>query len=305
MGFAAFIGNSGSNMAGLAVKNERRKQALIDQGTQMINSIYGGGTVPSYETAAGVYDPSKQYYTYAPQSGYSEFHTNKNDVPGGSGNLGGGHTASGINGTIAGFVGGGLGGLLGDNTETPKGQRLLKNGKLFTAGPSKTYTGFTPQFFANRAGAYERYALPQLGKQYNDASASIDYGLADRGLYDSSAGNVARSSLTRENAAQVQNVADVGRSQADDLKTSVENSRQNALAQLYQTADPQGASATALNSAASFQTPSAFQPIGEAFANLASQYAINNQLSYYNQPQYSTQQGYGNSPVNAGALPKV
>lgn len=278
MGFAPFIGNSAGKMANAANKNEKRKQLLIDQGTQAINSIYGGGTVPSYMAASGTYDPNKQYYKYDLNNGYSVFTPPANNI-------------------IAGPMG-------ATYDQGPRMDQMIKNGKLFTAGPSKTYAGFSPQFFKDRAGAYERYALPQLGKQFGDANRAIDYGLADRGLMGSSVANKAHSDLIRENASQVQNVADVGRGQAQELQTNVENSRQSALAQLYATSDPQGASASALNSAASFQVPSAFAPVGQAFADLASQYAINNQLSQYNQPQYySSQQGLS-TPVNAGALPK-
>jgi hypothetical protein len=266
---AGFGGGGASGLEGQAIRANQRNQTLIDQGTQLINAIYSGGTVPAYLAAgSGPMSAGTTYYSYKPTQGYSLY--------------------------------------TGKDKKTGKG--------LFTAGPGKTYTGFTPQFFQNYVGAYEQSALPQLGSQYQQARRSIDYGLAQRGLAGSSAAGTAQSQLTRENASQVQNVVDAGINQGEALQGNIAASEQNALNQLYQNANPQQASQAALSSAASFNVPSTFAPIGDAFSNLASQYAINNQLSAYNQPLatdptlassllygsglYNPQQGYGSALPN-------
>jgi hypothetical protein len=81
-----------------------------------------------------------------------------------------------------------------------------------------------------------------------------------------------------------QRIADEGLNQANTLKRGVEDARQQAINQLYQSADPAQALQGAVRSALNFQQPSTFAPIANMFSNIANQYATSQLLNSYRQP---------------------
>lgn len=157
--------------------------------------------------------------------------------------------------------------------------RRLKKGLLFEAPETRSFEGFTDDFYNKRAQDYINYALPQLADQYRQTRGAIGYGLANRGLQQSTVAGEARSRLEREAGRNRQNIADTGMEQANQLRRDVETSRQQALAQLQQSADPAGAVRSAINSAMGFQRAPVFTPIANAFGNIAQQYVQNQLLS--------------------------
>lgn len=155
--------------------------------------------------------------------------------------------------------------------------RRLKKGLLFEAPETRSFEGFTDKFYNQRAQDYINYALPQLADQYRQTRSAIGFGLSNRGLQQSTVANEASSRLERETGRNRQTIADTGLEQANQLRRDVEASRQQALAQLQQTADPAGAVRSAVNSAMGFQRAPTFTPIANMFGNIAQQY-VQNQL---------------------------
>jgi hypothetical protein len=181
-------------------------------------------------------------------------------------------------------------------------QNLITQG---TQNINKAFSGFDQNFYNQRAQAYQDYAMPQLAQQYDQMKGQVGFNLANRGLYGSSTGNKQYSDLNQQMGVQKQAIADTGRSQAQALQNQVQSQQNALLGQLYQSADPTSAAQAATNTAASFQAPQAFAPLGNMFANLANQYYQSQLINAYRPTSYVSlpqgQQSYG----SAGALPGV
>lgn len=268
MGFVPFMDDE-QDYGKKAVKQEKKKQRLIDEGMSRINAVFDGGSYPTY-TAASSFDPAASYYMikdgqYVPYTAPTVPSTGKFTLPEG----------------FAPYARKGKG-------LSP--EDMLKKGRLFTRADSQTFSGFTPEFYNKRASDYVNYAMPQLANQYRNASRATTYGLANRGLLRSGSAIRRRSQLNREYGTQRQSVYDAGRGHAENLRRQVEDSRQQAINQLYQTADPAGAALSATRLAASAQAPSAFAPVANAFSNIANQYYMNSVLNSYkpeDEPNYA------------------
>lgn len=306
-----------------ATLNEKQRQQMINAGLAQINAIYGGGTAPQYTLATGGFSPTTTRYYNLTGKGFQPFRTGTYS-PGSSfnPNFANAFTAGlmpGLGGAIA-NIGRGEGGaaamsifsggvsdivdsIFGKKELTPqeRAQRLYNQGKLFTM-ENKTYEGFQPSFYKARENAYTNFALPQLSKQYLDASKQVNYNLANRGLLDSTAGNLQRSDLERTMGQAKQSIADTALAQSQELQREIEASRQAAIAQLYQTGDPSQAVQSAITASSQFQRPSSFPALANAFSNIANQYYTSQLINSYH-PGY----GYSApSPYNlTGALPDV
>lgn len=276
MGFAtigSLFGAGGGDAAALAAKQNAQQQFAIDQGSQSIDAIFGGGTgAPSYFQAGGAFDPATQYYKAQMKGGQWQY--SPYTAPGSK--------RQGVNGAFPAAA--------GPNTK-----------HLFTMTPGQQYQGFSPNFFQQRADAYTNFALPQLGQQYDQANRALQYGFANQGLSRSSAQQQAQSDLNLNFGQAKQNIIDTGTQQAQSLQQQIEQARENALSQLYQSANPAQAGQTALNTAQQFTAPSVYQPIGNAFSNILNQYAL--RQAYNNTPQLGYSAPATNFNANSGALP--
>jgi len=170
-----------------------------------------------------------------------------------------------------------------------------------TQNIDQAFSGFTPDFYKKRSQAYEDFALPQLSQQYQTNRDQIGFGLANRGALASGTANKQWSNLAKAMGQAKQGIADMGISQAQALQQQVENQRNTLIGQLYQGADPSGAGAQAVQTAASYQQPSTFAPLGNMFANLANQYYLSQLMNAY-QPTSYVQTGPTFS-ASSGAIP--
>ncbi len=313
------IGGGGQpDYAAKAARAERRRQAQILQGTDLINAVFGGGTAPLYTPVTdtikkgglpAITDPLYyqnnlgQYGQYfAPktkgtgQSMLDSFTDPKSFIPIVGPSLAGqpGTTGGAIS-LLSGLFGGG---------DTPSTRDLLnkqiKRGNLYTK-EDKTYQGFGPDFYANREKAYMDFALPELGEQYRNQVNQTKFGLSNRGLFGSSAGNQAFSDVERANLGARRQIADTARAGAQDLRKEVESSRNSLISQLYQGVSPAQGLRSAIDTAAGFSAPNMFAPVGNFFSNLVNQYAIKNVLNPSGGGGF-----YGNAPSYfTGALPNT
>lgn len=294
----AFTGPDSGSQARSARKANEQQQAAIDYGMQQLNAIYGGGTYNQYAQAAGTFDPNQQYYTQH-NGTYSPYAAKGAKKATGIGT--GGTIAAGI---LTGGLGA-LGGLFGSDSR-PSPQNLLNHGKLFAMSPSQNFAGYNDNFYNQRARAYEDYALPQLGQQYQTTKNALNYNLANRGLLGGSVSNQENNDLNLTMGQQKQGIADQGLQQAQQLKSDVQNSKLQAISQLYQTANPAQAQSSALADASRFTAPSAFAPLANGFSNLVNQYAMNQQIAgYQQQPGMGGYSPYGQyTSPQASALPQ-
>lgn len=295
------FGDTGPNYAKSATRAEAKRKGLINLGLNQINSIFAGGTSPFYTQATGRFNPRSTYYNINNRGQFTPFWAPVGAAPpagpynptllGRALGTGGGDLLASLSFNkvvrpLADKLG--FGGLFGSQ-DSPRDIALkaFNRGALFNAPTYQTFEGFTPEFYQERAKAYENYALPQLGEQYRQNQNALLYGLENRGLlHESSVADAARRDLERTVGRGKQQIAETGISQANEVKQAVENSRQQAIQQLYQSADPAQAFQSAIANAASLRTPSAFAPISDMFGNIARTYYLNQILNNYRTPTY-------------------
>lgn len=307
------------NYSGWAKSSEARRQGIINLGLDQINAVFGGGSAPFYAPAdssqqfsksewRGASPQSKTFWTLNKKGQFSPFYAPNNALPANAGRSAGIGAAAGmIGGPVGSALGAGIGatianmrnygvaegsvlgpaaGLFHGDVPTPRDivNKKLRRGQLFNAPEEKTFEGFQQPFYDQRAQDYVNFALPQLGEQYRGTRNAINFGLANRGLSGSTQGGQANSALERQTGEARQRISDEGLSQANTLKRGVEDARQQAINQLYQSADPAQALQGAVRNALNFQQPSTFAPISNMFTNIAQQYATNRLLNSYRQP---------------------
>jgi hypothetical protein len=151
---------------------------------------------------------------------------------------------------------------------------------------NKAFAGFNDDFYKKRAQAYENYALPQVAQQYQTNKNQMGFGLANRGLLGGTAATNQFSLLNRTNAQAQQSIADQGVSQANALRQQVEQQKNQLLTNLYQSADPAQAGASAIATAAGFQTPSTFSAVANQFSGIADQYYLSQLMNNYKPTSY-------------------
>jgi hypothetical protein len=298
----------------LAAKSERNRRGIVDLGTQQINALYQGGSAPFYSLAK---QPGEKFSTkntyYSLQGGkFKPYWAPKGRKPAGQSadplipnslfklpDAFGGFANKTLN------FGGAINSVFGGDDKSPReiARRSFNQNQLFKAPNMETFEGFQQPFYDERAKAYENFALPQLGDQYRNARDAMVYGLSNRGLNQSTIADRGRYDLEKTTGSAKQQIVDTGIGQANQLKQDVEASRQNALKQLYQTADPAQAFQSAINTSSQFRNPSVFAPLGNMFAGLANQYMTSQLLKGYQQPGMG---GYSLTPnVNTPLGPNI
>ena len=143
------------------------------------------------------------------------------------------------------------------------------------------FSQFTPDFYANRAKQYERYALPSLAQEYDQARRQLVYRLGSQGLLNSFAGAGAASSLRGAVQQGQRTIADKGVSEAQLLRRETEGNKQQVLNQLFSSASPSLAKQGALESASQTTAPSSFAPVGNLLSNWGDIYTSRSMANLY------------------------
>lgn len=316
----AVFGGSSPNYGKLAAQSEKKRQGIINLGLQQLNAVYGGGTAPFYQQAPTApmnkaawrsYGKQTPYYTinkggnfapyWAPKQAKTPgtatkfFEATGVGIPGDitgsiaggirTGDWGGAIKDIGLN-ALTGGVWGGIKSLFGEDPPTPREivNKRARSGNLFYAPEMKTFKGYTPEFYAAREKAYTDNALPQLADQYKTARDSTIYGLSNSGLGESTVGDQAKFRLEKAMNAGRQGVADEAINQGNQLRDQVEQSRQQAIQQLYQTGDPTQALKSAISSSSSFERPATFGALANGFGDIMNQYYIQKLIQGYSNP---------------------
>lgn len=289
----------GGDFYPMMAKNEAQRRALINMGMKNINAVFGGGTTDIYSPAKklGTFDPTKDYYylkgetpTLGWQGKWAPYYGLKGEKR--SPFLGMDEDTAKVldpGGVAGGLVGATIGGKMLEKVFNRENQmerfsRLAKNAFAtndYFLKDTKTFEGFGPKFFQDRAKAYYDYANPLLNEQYDMNRRATMYGLANRGLLDSTQGSEANSRLERTAGQARQGVIEQAFAQANALKKQVEDARNQAINQLYQTADPSMALNSAISAASSVRQPSVFGPLANMFSSLANTYITNQMLDTY------------------------
>ena len=132
------------------------------------------------------------------------------------------------------------------------------------------FSGFNDDYYAKRAKDYVDFATPTLNKQARATHDDLIYALSRTGNLDSSAAIKKNADLTDETNAQRIGIANTGLDQANQLRSSVENTRGNVVAQLNATGDSSAAAAAALRDTSNLNQPQGYSPLGNLFSSFAS-----------------------------------
>jgi hypothetical protein len=140
---------------------------------------------------------------------------------------------------------------------------------------NQTFSGFTPQFYQQRAQDYTNFAMPQLNQQYQQNQQGLQSNLANQGILNSSAAQSLSSQLGGQYRLGQQNILNQGQQQAQQLQSNVANTQAQLTNQLTQSANPSSVAGAAVNAASQYSAPSAFAPIGNLFSQWGNIYAAN------------------------------
>lgn len=261
----------GDSGGGEARSREAAREANIRAGLGRIEKIFQGGKYGT--TLASGYDPNATYYTSTGdvwEPDLSQYTTVPNQTNAGNMISKGQAKPEDFAPVV-----------------DPQGRRKAYEASM--ADPAKslysaygTAGGFGDDFYNAREKAYTEYASPQLMDQYKGAHKQLVYSLARTGNINSSEGANQMEALQKTLDTQRRAVADEAVNQKNKLRADVEAQRTNLINQLYATADPQAVSASALNSAASLNSPMSFAPFGEAFSSITDMLSRNREQQTYN-----------------------
>jgi hypothetical protein len=138
---------------------------------------------------------------------------------------------------------------------------------------AQVFGAFDDKFYKKRGDDYEAFALPDVERQQEDQRKNLIYALARTGNLDSSAAIDKNAELIAEgNKARI-GVTNEGINQSNSLRSQVEQSRGNVVAELNATGDDTAASNSALRAIQANNQPAGFSPLGNLFASFANSVA--------------------------------
>lgn len=137
------------------------------------------------------------------------------------------------------------------------------------------FSGFNDDFYDRRKQDYVAYATPQAMDQYRGTQANLKYALARNGLTRSGAAVEREGSLAKTLTQTQSNIANAAQGEANQLREQVQDQKSNVVNQLIASADPSLAATQAAGATAGLRAPSAFQPIGNMFADWQNAYLAN------------------------------
>lgn len=227
----------GGNAADEARKLEQERQARIQQGMAQINATFGG--TRGINAATG-YTPGTTYYDEFGQVWAPELPV---QPPW----------------------------RRGDERQTDDQRRAaayeaaIKAGKLYTG--TQTSGGFDDSFYQGRADDVVKYSMPTFTDQYKTSRNTMAAALARRGLLNSGAAIKSQASLDKYAGTKQREIADMGLTEANNLRRQVEDSKSQLTSQLIASGDPSSVSASALTQASALRRPGAMPALGNLFSD--------------------------------------
>lgn len=129
------------------------------------------------------------------------------------------------------------------------------------------FSQFNDPFYNGFKKSYTDYYNPQIDKQYTDAQGTTEAGLARQGIDRSSIAATQFGRLFGQYADARSQIGDDAASAANDLRTKVNNEKNNLYTLNSTSADPAQANTQALASSTALVTPPAYSPLGSVFAS--------------------------------------
>lgn len=150
------------------------------------------------------------------------------------------------------------------------------------ASINNTYSKYGDNFYNQRGQDYMAFATPTMMENYRTTKNNLAYGLARNGILNSSAAVKDNADLNTNLAENTNTITNAAQDQENQLRTQVQNSRNNLTSQLIASGDPSTASEGAAAATAGLSAPGAFQPLGNMFGDFANTYLANMNARAYN-----------------------
>lgn len=156
---------------------------------------------------------------------------------------------------------------------------------------------FGDDFYEGIERDYTYWAKPQLERQNEEANKNLLYALARAGTTRSSTAAAGKGDLQEQFDLGRQTVAQRAADLASRRRIDVENQRQAIEAQLYATADPAAAAASAQNAAFNASFRPEYEPMSQLITDVSSWYGIpmSQHPGFVPANRSSGYYGYGNS----------
>jgi hypothetical protein len=147
--------------------------------------------------------------------------------------------------------------------------RLFTTGEIQNPDGTTTNTGaaFNDNFYNSRSQAYRDFANPQMQEQADRTGRELEYWLARRRLTRSSVAGEKQRDFDLERGRAAQGIEMTAQDLGATARNDVANARSQAVAALTQSNDPSAALSVARERVGAIATPSAYNPIGNLFAN--------------------------------------
>lgn len=169
-------------------------------------------------------------------------------------------------------------------------QAQIKQGM---ASIDSAFSPFNDDYFSGKSKAYSNYYLPQLQQQFDDANSALRLQLSASGLGNSSAGAFGTARLAKEYADRQADIAAKAGDYAGSARQSVQDMRNQLTSQLNATSDAGAAAQAAQSQAyASMNRPNSFEPLGNAFTQLAKLYQNDTATAQASGGQYGGLNGF-------------
>lgn len=205
------------------------------------------------------------------------------------------------------YGGGGDGGAAAARQQEEERQARIKQG-MFNI--EQAFKPFDDSYYSGKSKAYSEYYLPQLKQQFDDANAALRLQLSASGLGSSSAGAYGAARLAKEYADRQADIAAKAGDYSGQARQQVQDMRNALVSQLNATSDAGAAAQAAQSQAyANMNRPNSFEPLGNAFTQLANLYKNDTAMANASGGQYGGINSYlgVNGPKNqkASSLVKV
>jgi hypothetical protein len=148
---------------------------------------------------------------------------------------------------------------------------------------NSAFSGFNDAYYQKVQDSYNKWALPQLQTQYQEANNSLGYKLAGQGLLNSSAATQGQNALSAAMTQNQNTIANNAVQQSQNLQQTVGQEKSNLIGQAQSATNPSSFAQSATAEASSIQAPSTYTALGSMFSDFSNQYLTSSNTNTYNQ----------------------
>jgi hypothetical protein len=140
----------------------------------------------------------------------------------------------------------------------------------------EAFKGYNPEWFNKYYDANIKAGTPALNQQYARQKEQLGFNLANKGQFNSMAGQKLGTSLANELTTQRQNLSDRASAATSTLEQQVANYKNQVIGQIESASAPLTAAQGGVSTASMFQSPSLMPAVNNAFGQWANTFLAAN-----------------------------